>query len=151
VAPRSVVRTSLVLWTLASIQVRRVSRGQVVYTAPAALPASAPEITASGTSTGADETPLADALTLAPNPARENAWIALRLARASDVRLAVIDASGRRVRDLLRGALPAGTRMIRWDGRDDAGARAAAGVYFVRLEYDGRVSAKRLVWIEPGR
>ena len=151
VAPRSVVRTSLVLWTLASIQVRRVSRGQVVYTAPAALPASAPEITASGTSTGVDETPLADALTLAPNPARENAWIALRLARASDVRLAVIDASGRRVRDLLRGALPAGTRMIRWDGRDDAGARAAAGVYFVRLEYDGRVSAKRLVWIEPGR
>jgi len=152
VAPRSVVRTSLVLWSLASIQVRRASRGQVTYSAPASVPAPAPEIATNGASSAAEASAsLGAPLTLAPNPARENAWVALRLAHPSEVRLAVIDASGRRVRDLLRGSLPAGSRMVRWDGRDDAGARAPAGVYFVRLEYDGRVSAKRLVWIEPGR
>lgn len=138
-SPRSVVRTSLVLWTLASIQVQRASRGQVVYMAPATALAPAPEPAAG------------DMLALSPNPARGNAWIALRLERAAEVRVAVLDASGRRVRDLLRGSLPAGPRMVRWDGRDESGVQSPAGVYFIRLEAEGRVRSARLVRLEAGR
>jgi len=63
----------------------------------------------------------------------------------------VLDATGRRVRDLLHENQAAGTRVIRWDGRDQAGARVPAGVYFVRLEAEGRIRSARLVWIETGR
>ncbi len=31
-----------------------------------------------------------------------------------------------------------------WDARDDGGARAASGVYFVRLATEGRVLTRRL-------
>jgi hypothetical protein len=51
-------------------------------------------------------------------------------------RVTVHDLAGRRVRDLGRVG-DDGTetgREVVWDGRDDAGRRVAAGVYFVRGE-----------------
>jgi len=150
-APRSVVRTSLVLWSLAAIQSRRGVRGQTIYMAPAP-PSPSAEITSSvAASRGEEAAWERDVLSLSPNPARENAWIALRLPRSADVKLVVLDATGRRVRDLLHENQAAGTRVIRWDGRDQAGARVPAGVYFVRLEAEGRIRSARLVWIETGR
>jgi 1,4-alpha-glucan branching enzyme len=68
-----------------------------------------------------------------PNPARGPLRVGFTLPRAGDAELAVFDPQGRRVATLLRGALPAGTREVTWDGRDAAGARAAPGVYLVRL------------------
>jgi flagellar hook assembly protein FlgD len=46
----------------------------------------------------------------------------------------VYDATGRRVRRLVHGEQPAGIRTVTWDGRNDAGLRVSAGVYFLRLE-----------------
>ncbi len=141
ISSRSVVRTSLVLWVLAAIQSQRATRGQVVYTnvsTPSHVAAAQAPVTASG-------------LTLAPNPARNNASITLRLEQPAAVRVRVLDASGRRVRELFADALPAGARVVRWDGRDEHGARAPSGVYFVRLEWEGGARAARLIWIDGGR
>jgi flagellar hook assembly protein FlgD len=49
------------------------------------------------------------------------------------VRLEVYDTTGRRVRLLAEGALPAGSHAVRWDGTDQGGAALGSGVYLVRL------------------
>jgi hypothetical protein len=139
IAPRSVVRTSLVLWSLAEIQARRAGRGQDFT--PTAAGASLLRGDEFGTS----------ALRLAPNPARGGAWITLRIAQPSPVRLQVLDASGRRLRELIDEPLAAGSWRFRWDGRDQSGASAPSGIYFVRVEAEGRARTARLIWLASGR
>ena len=60
-------------------------------------------------------------------------------------RLDVVDVSGRHLRTLLAGELPAGEHVARWDGRDDAGRALGAGVYLVRLDAGGTREARSLV------
>ncbi len=80
-----------------------------------------------------------------PNPSPADTRIALRLPEEGAATLSVLDASGRRVRLLYRGTLPAGDQEIRWDGCDDAGARLAAGVYFLRLEAAQRTETRPII------
>jgi hypothetical protein len=71
--------------------------------------------------------------------------LALDLPRAGEVRLDLFDVRGARVRSLLRGPLPAGTREIVWDGRQGSGARASAGVYFARAISGNQQAIRRIV------
>jgi hypothetical protein len=50
----------------------------------------------------------------------------------------VYDPTGRLVRIIHSGALPAGRSRLRWDGRGVDGRAVAPGVYFVRLNSPGR-------------
>lgn len=68
----------------------------------------------------------------APNPARGRVTLSLRLAAEGDLRVDVLDAAGRQMRELHRGFAPAGEARLVWDARDDGGSALAAGVYFVR-------------------
>jgi WD40 repeat protein len=68
-----------------------------------------------------------------PNPFNQSTAIHFELARDARVRLDVYDAAGRKVRTLLDHVVPVGYQAIGWNGRDDAGADVAAGIYFVRL------------------
>ena len=61
----------------------------------------------------------------------------------SQVRLALYDMLGRRVRQVWQGPLQAGSHRFVWDGRDEAGKAVAAGVYIYQVEVDGRVEAKK--------
>jgi hypothetical protein len=47
-------------------------------------------------------------------------------------RVAVYDVTGREVRVLFAGSLPAQGRHVTWDGRDRRGGRVSSGVYFIR-------------------
>ena len=47
-------------------------------------------------------------------------------------RVAVYDVTGKEVRVLFEGQLPAAGRHVTWDGRDRRGGRASSGVYFIR-------------------
>jgi len=53
------------------------------------------------------------------------------------VTLTIHDAGGRLVRRLLDGPVAPGIHEIRWDARDETGALAASGVYFIRLGLAG--------------
>jgi hypothetical protein len=78
-----------------------------------------------------------------PNPFATSTRIAFSLPRRQNTKLSVIDVTGRTVRVLLDGDAPAGTRDVRWDGRDNDGRNVASGVYMVRLETaDGVRTAK---------
>lgn len=83
----------------------------------------------------------------APNPLRGSATLRLALPREARVSLAVYDQQGRRVRTLLAGMQPAGERPVTWDGRDDGGRGVASGIFFVRLECEGRSFTRRIAAI----
>jgi hypothetical protein len=68
-----------------------------------------------------------------PNPTRGTARIAFTLPAAAHVRLAILDVQGREVARLVDEDRPAGAQVATWDGRRRSG-RAAAGLYFVRLD-----------------
>jgi hypothetical protein len=99
--------------------------------------------------TSAGEVAVAPARTwirqVAPNPTRDSSLIDFELGRRESVRLALYDASGRRVRDLLSADLEAGPHTAKWDGRDAAGRRVAAGVYFAKLETSRRVDSVKMI------
>jgi hypothetical protein len=82
-----------------------------------------------------DGSPLEFALQpLAPNPFRGAVRARLDLPKPSSVRIAIYDALGRRVRDLVNGWFDSGRREWTWDGRDTGGDPVAPGTFFVRVE-----------------
>lgn len=76
-----------------------------------------------------------------PNPANPNVSIDLALAREGQVRLRVLDATGRAVSTLFEGIAPAGDLRLTWNGRDAEGLEAASGLYF--FELSGAATATR--------
>lgn len=80
-----------------------------------------------------------------PNPVRGHADFAFTLPAPGRVRLVLYDVNGRAVRTLEDGLRAAGRHDLAWDATDDAGAPVAAGLYFARLELDGRGAAARRV------
>lgn len=65
-----------------------------------------------------------------PNPSHGDVVIRYRLVKFSAVTIDVLDASGRRVRQMRREPSPVGEHSLTWDGRDSAGNALPAGVYF---------------------
>lgn len=84
----------------------------------------------------------------APNPFNAHTSVGFSLARAGNVRLRVIDASGRVVRTLVHASLPAGAHAAAWDGRDAHGHGVASGVYFAALTVDGRQVREKIVLVK---
>jgi len=68
-----------------------------------------------------------------PNPFNPATDLEFVLPAAARARLAIFDASGRRVAVLIDEALPAGPRSVSWDGRDHRGRELPSGVYVARL------------------
>jgi flagellar hook assembly protein FlgD len=64
------------------------------------------------------------------------------------VSLDVFDAAGRHIRTLVDGTLAASQHTVIWDGRNDTGAVAAAGVYLYQLEANGRSETRRMVMVK---
>jgi FlgD Ig-like domain len=84
----------------------------------------------------------------APNPSAGGTRLAFTLPSAMPVTIGVYDLDGRAVRALAAGAFPAGRHEIAWDGRDERGRRARAGVYFVRMRAGSALRSVRLARIE---
>ena len=83
-----------------------------------------------------------------PNPMRGATTIDFSLARPGDVALDVLDAGGRRVA-ALGGRFGEGRHAMAWDGRNLAGARLPAGLYFVRMRAEGRdIATRRITLLE---
>jgi aminopeptidase N len=74
-----------------------------------------------------------------PNPTRGETWIPVELAfdspgasarDASALQVRITDATGRVIRRLVPRELAEGRGLVRWDGRDEHGRLAPAGLYF---------------------
>jgi len=69
-----------------------------------------------------------------PNPFNPTTSIPFALPSRAEVRLSVFNVLGQRVRTLLNSQIEAGYHRLAWDGRNDEGHQAGAGVYFYLLE-----------------
>jgi hypothetical protein len=95
--------------------------------------------------------PAALALQLAPaypNPARGDIQMEFDLPAANGTSLRVYDVSGRIVRTLLEGPLPAGKHSIRWDRRSTSGASVQPGLYFYELRAGTHSVSRRVAVVE---
>jgi len=80
-----------------------------------------------------------------PNPSRGTTRVSFSLGNAQRVRAAVYDLAGRRVAKLADGIREPGTYTLDWNGRDDAGSPAAAGLYFCRVEAGGQAVTRKVM------
>jgi hypothetical protein len=95
---------------------------------------------------GSERASVPFALRVTPNPFFEAAEVRFATpAHAFPPKLKIFDASGRKVRTLSGGALPAREGRVLWDGRDEHGARVAAGVYFFRIDAGDETMARLAV------
>ena len=67
-----------------------------------------------------------------PNPSKGEVSLSFKVAKATHVKLGVVDLQGREVAVLANGEYVPGTYQARWSGRTAQG-QAAAGVYFIRF------------------
>ena len=88
-------------------------------------------------------------LVVGPSPARGAVEISFAPAAGEPWRLDVLDLAGRRIGALGSGVGDGSLRSRRWNARDDGGAPARAGVYWVRLATGIRVLTRRLVLLGP--
>lgn len=82
----------------------------------------------------------------APNPFGPMTTIRFSVPREGErIRLSVYDLRGRLVRRLLDGPRPAGEQTATWDARDEAGRRAAAGVYLYALSAGSSARTRKML------
>ena len=90
-------------------------------------------------------------MTVTPNPSASSVRLAWTIVgdptQRRATRLEVLDLQGRRVRILVDGPARPGPHTSFWDGRDERGDPASAGMYLVRLAQEDRVVVRRLVRI----
>jgi hypothetical protein len=79
-----------------------------------------------------------------PNPLRDNTAISYQLAATGPAKLAVYNVAGQLVKTLVNRPQMAGRYTVNWNGRDESGRQAAAGVYFYRLTANGTSAARTM-------
>ena len=82
-----------------------------------------------------------------PTPFNAAVTIPFAVAAAGSVRLAVYNLMGQSIRVLADGWTEAGLHQVRWDGRTDAGAEVASGVYWAVLHAGDAVQTAKLALI----
>jgi len=69
------------------------------------------------------------------------------LPQRANVKLVIYNLRGERIRTLIDAPEAAGVKQISWDGVNDAGEKAASGVYLYRLEVGAFTATRKLMFI----
>jgi hypothetical protein len=80
-----------------------------------------------------------------PNPVSTTTTIAYALPQRGNVDLAIYDVTGRRIRTLVQGDVPAGLHQVEWDRSTGDGRLVRPGVYYYRLAVAGHRFERRMV------
>jgi hypothetical protein len=84
-----------------------------------------------------------------PNPFNPSTTIKFSLPESCPVSLVIYDVSGRLVKTLIGGeVVEAGHREKRWDGLDNSGRMAPAGVYFAKMSAGEFVDVRRMALVK---
>jgi hypothetical protein len=83
-----------------------------------------------------------------PNPFNPSTSLVVELPAEGPVELAIVDATGRRVRTIADQTFAAGRHVLAWDGRDEQGRSAASGIYFAELRAGEFRAERRLVLLK---
>ena len=85
-----------------------------------------------------------------PNPFNPETWIPFKLAQDSTVIARIYDVTGKQIRMIELGHLPAGNyvksnRAIYWDGKTETGEHVSSGTYFYQIETGGYIETRKMV------
>lgn len=80
-----------------------------------------------------------------PNPFSSSTAISYRLNKQTDVNVTIYDILGREVKRFMVGLQTTGVHRVIWDGKNAAGEKVAAGVYFYRLHSANETYVKKML------
>lgn len=103
-------------------------------------------VASTGASAGNEPPPLRSKLYRNfPNPFNPSTCIKYDLAKSGKVDLAIYNAKGQKVRSLISESQVVGTKVVYWDGSDDAGKSVASGVYFYQLNTTDFSKSRKMI------
>jgi len=76
-----------------------------------------------------------------PNPSKGEASFSYAVPKTADVKLSILDVTGRVVDELASGTKAPGRYTVKWGGRPTT----AAGMYFIRFDAAGQRFVRRLI------
>ena len=85
-----------------------------------------------------------------PNPFNPETWIPFKLAQDSTVTAKIYDLTGKQIRMIELGHLPAGNyvesgKAIYWDGKTETGEAVSSGTYFYQLQARDYIEIRKMV------
>ncbi|MDW7679667.1 MAG: T9SS type A sorting domain-containing protein, partial [bacterium] len=83
-----------------------------------------------------------------PNPFNPTTSIGYSMPQDGKIQIEIYNLMGQKVRTLIDGVRNAGTHLIEWDGRDDAGHVLSSGVYIFTLRSGNFMAARRMTLIK---
>lgn len=83
-----------------------------------------------------------------PNPSSGLATIRYALLRSDRVQITIYNMLGQKVKTLVDNWQPAGSYSLQWDGRNEQGKKAAAGIYLCRVNIAGREDTQKMVVVK---
>lgn len=83
-----------------------------------------------------------------PNPFNPSTTISFDLAGRETVQLSIFNSLGQKIKTLANGDFSAGSHQLQWDGRDEAGQVAPAGVYYYRLQTGSFQDTKKMLLVK---
>ncbi len=83
-----------------------------------------------------------------PNPFNPSTQIDFYLPQASDVRLEIFNILGQKVTTLVDSRLGHGYHHVVWNGQDSDNRAVATGIYFYRIETDGKVKTRKMLLLK---
>ncbi|NEN25004.1 T9SS type A sorting domain-containing protein [Cryomorpha ignava] len=82
-----------------------------------------------------------------PNPFQHFTNISYQLEQTDRVEVRVMDISGKLVKTLFAGQQAQGNHTLNWDGTDNAGGKAASGIYAIQITTGQTVGTSKVVCI----
>ena len=83
-----------------------------------------------------------------PNPFNPNTRIEYSLKSESFVTLSIYDVGGKQIKNLVNTQKHPGHYIVEWNGRNENGFLAAAGVYFIRINTNGYSITRKMLFIK---
>jgi hypothetical protein len=83
-----------------------------------------------------------------PNPFNPSTTLRYALPEQSDVKIAVYDMIGRKVRTLVNGSQDVGYKSVIWDATNDYGERVSAGIYLYQIQAGEYMQTKKMVLLK---
>jgi len=82
-----------------------------------------------------------------PNPFTSETTVQYELTRETNLTISVYNMLGQKVRALFSGRQSPGVCSISWDGRGDSGEKSSSGIYFVRVEAEGKEASRKVMFV----
>lgn len=83
-----------------------------------------------------------------PNPINPYTTLSYTLPKDGNVKISIYNQKGQLVKTLINEMGKSGVNSIVWNGEDSSGRKVAAGIYFSRLETNGRTITNKMVMLK---